>query len=57
MKNKLTPEERLINIVNTHFESDIRNRSRQRNIVDGRGVFFKILYDEGYSKSTLERYR
>ncbi len=53
MTQKITPEKALINIINTHFEVNIRKRTRQRDVVDGRSVFFKILHDQGYSKTRL----
>lgn len=51
----LTQERKLIKIVNSIFEVDIRSRKRNREIVDARGVFYKILYDEGFSKSHIAR--
>ena len=48
-------EERLINIVNTHFNVDVKRKGRVRSIIDARSVACKILYDQGYTKTDIAK--
>ena len=48
-------ENELIEIVNGVYDVDIRHKSRKRNIIDARTVFYNLLYNEGYSLTDIGR--
>ena len=55
MKRNNHLENRLINIVNTHFNVDVKRKGRDRSTIDARSVACKILYDQGYSKVNIAK--
>lgn len=48
-------ENELIEIINGVYDVDIRCKSRKRNIIDARTVFYHLLYNEGYSLTNIGR--
>ena len=48
-------ENELIEIVNGVYDVDIKTKSRKRNIIDARTVFYHLLYNEGYSLTDIGR--
>ena len=48
-------ENELIEIVNGVYDVNIRHKSRKRNIIDARTVFYHLLYNEGYSLTNIGR--
>ena len=48
-------ENELIEIVNGVYDVDIKTKSRKRNTIDARTVFYHLLYNEGYSLTDIGR--
>ena len=49
-------EERLINIVNTSFNVDVRKKNRKREAIDARSIVCKILYDHAYTTNNIGKF-
>jgi len=45
----------LIEIITKYLEVDIKDNKRKREVVDGRGIYAKILHDKGYSYPMIAR--
>ena len=53
MRKKKITNEKILKIVNAHFNIDVREDTRRRQVVDARSICYKILKDDGFSLTNI----